>query len=248
MPKLGLQNCLCEGAPTANLRRDSDTKKLIVLGELVRRRIIIVQPIPFDYNLAFSSHRDFTGTLIRLSRAIRGVGDPLVAAYTRCYLMRVGREKYVTDRSFMVENICDLLASYHQVRNVILCPSAFQLIDKADYLCSCTAPRFEPASPSIKRILPSIYRFTRRLSIGSSRRLVALANTRPWRPSGSSASLSLNRKRSAFRWLVIKKLYILFLHLQRLTLAVHANPIPCGFRAAQVFGIGRCHYTELIAR
>ena len=59
--------------------------------------------------------RDFSSALIRLSKAIRGVGNPLVAAYCRCYLMRVGREKFITDHSFVIENVNDLLLSYHQV-------------------------------------------------------------------------------------------------------------------------------------
>ena len=59
---------------------------------------------------------DFSSTLIRLSRAIRGIGDPLIAAYARCYLMRVGGEKFIRDRSFVLENVKDFLFSYHQVR------------------------------------------------------------------------------------------------------------------------------------
>ena len=61
--------------------------------------------------------RDFSSTLIRLSRAIRGIGDPLIAAYARCYLMRVGGERFIGDRSFVLENVKDFLLSYHQVKN-----------------------------------------------------------------------------------------------------------------------------------
>lgn len=59
--------------------------------------------------------RDFSATLIRLSRVIRGLGNPLVAAYARAYLMRVGRAIRLQDRSFVVENVRDLYLSYNQV-------------------------------------------------------------------------------------------------------------------------------------
>lgn len=59
--------------------------------------------------------RDFSATLIRLSRAIRGVGNPLVAAYARAYLMRVGREISMQNHTFVVENVRDLYLSYNQV-------------------------------------------------------------------------------------------------------------------------------------
>lgn len=60
--------------------------------------------------------RDFSANLIRLSRAIRGVGNPLVAAYARAYLMRVGREQLIQDRLFVIENVRDLFLSYNQVK------------------------------------------------------------------------------------------------------------------------------------
>lgn len=116
MPELDLQDCIRKGAAAAYLRGNSHIEKLVLFGELVRSRTIVACiRILLITIWRLSSQRDFTGTLIRLSRAIRGVGDPLVAAYARCYLMRVGRERYVTDRSFMAGNVRDLLASYHQV-------------------------------------------------------------------------------------------------------------------------------------
>lgn len=33
--------------------------------------------------------REYSKALIRLTKMIRGIGDPLVAAYARCYLCRV---------------------------------------------------------------------------------------------------------------------------------------------------------------
>ena len=48
------------------------------------------------------------------------MGDPLVAAYARCYLCRVGREKFVGDQSFLVDNFNDFLLSYHQVSQFLV--------------------------------------------------------------------------------------------------------------------------------
>lgn len=45
---------------------------------------------------------------------IRGIGDPLVAAYARCYLIRVG-VVVSNNREYMKEGFVDFLATYHSV-------------------------------------------------------------------------------------------------------------------------------------
>lgn len=45
---------------------------------------------------------------------IRGVGDPLVALYARCYLCRVGMT-LTKEMDYIKENINDYLAVYHTV-------------------------------------------------------------------------------------------------------------------------------------
>jgi hypothetical protein len=47
---------------------------------------------------------------------IRGIGDPLVSAYARCYLVRMGIS-VSNNREYMKESFFDFLATYHTVRN-----------------------------------------------------------------------------------------------------------------------------------
>jgi hypothetical protein len=58
--------------------------------------------------------REIDASLIRITRMIRGIGDPLVAAYARCYLLRIGIT-VSTNREYMKESFVDFLATYHTV-------------------------------------------------------------------------------------------------------------------------------------
>ena len=60
-------------------------------------------------------YSEFSQALLRLTRMIRGIGDPLVAVYARCYLCRVGLAVTTGDREYIKENFYDFLASYNQV-------------------------------------------------------------------------------------------------------------------------------------
>lgn len=65
----------------------------------------------------FLCYSEFSQALLRLTRMIRGIGDPLVAAYAHCYLCRVGMAVTTGDRDYIKENFYDFLASYNQVKS-----------------------------------------------------------------------------------------------------------------------------------
>lgn len=52
---------------------------------------------------------------MRTTKMIRGIGDPLVAVYARCYLCRVGIALKTTDLRFVKENFYDFLFTYRQL-------------------------------------------------------------------------------------------------------------------------------------
>nr|CAD7444955.1 unnamed protein product [Timema bartmani] len=63
---------------------------------------------------SYSFLTEFSQALLRLTRMIRGIGDPLVAVYARCYLCRVGVTVPSGDKEYVKENFYDFLASYNQ--------------------------------------------------------------------------------------------------------------------------------------
>uniref|UniRef100_A0A1B0D7S3 Uncharacterized protein n=1 Tax=Phlebotomus papatasi TaxID=29031 RepID=A0A1B0D7S3_PHLPP len=61
---------------------------------------------------SFLTSTEFNLALLRLTRIIRGIGDPLVSIYARCYLCRVGMT-VTSDREYIKENLTDLFTVYH---------------------------------------------------------------------------------------------------------------------------------------
>ena len=64
---------------------------------------------------SFLTNREYTQALIRLSRMVRGIGDPLVSAYGRAYLCRVGMNVAPETRTHLMSNFTDYLATIQQV-------------------------------------------------------------------------------------------------------------------------------------
>lgn len=71
-------------------------------------------------SLSFLSQSEFNKTLVRLCQMIRGIGDPLIAAYARCYLCRVG-PTVTKDTKYLQLNLDDFLFVYHTVSSKIAC-------------------------------------------------------------------------------------------------------------------------------
>ncbi|XP_032429805.1 VPS35 endosomal protein-sorting factor-like isoform X2 [Xiphophorus hellerii] len=63
----------------------------------------------------FLSKSGIQETLPRLTAMIRGMGDPLVAAYARAYLCRVGMEVAPHLKESLNANVFDLLATFRQI-------------------------------------------------------------------------------------------------------------------------------------
>ncbi|GJQ78307.1 hypothetical protein Trydic_g22145 [Trypoxylus dichotomus] len=88
--------------------------KIASIRELVPR-IYVEMAILKSYSFLTSS--EFSAALLRLTRMIRGIGNPLVAVYARCYLCRVGIvvTGAGTGAHYLVENFYDFLDNYNHL-------------------------------------------------------------------------------------------------------------------------------------
>lgn len=113
--------------------------KIASIRELLPRLYLEIALIK---SMKFLSQNEFNQTLIRLGHTIRGIGDPLIAAYVRCYLCRVG-PTVTKDTQYLVENLNDFLFVYHtvivQIFKFIFCIKAiiYGLINRRFYLVDC---------------------------------------------------------------------------------------------------------------
>ena len=64
---------------------------------------------------SFLTNKEYTQALIRLSKMVRGIGDPLVAAYARAYICRVGMSIAPESRTHLMGNFTDYLSTFSQV-------------------------------------------------------------------------------------------------------------------------------------
>ncbi|KAK0076450.1 hypothetical protein PV326_010778 [Microctonus aethiopoides] len=87
--------------------------KTASIRELVPRLYIEMAIIK---SYSFLTLNEFNKALFRITRMIRGVGDPLVAIYARYYLCRVGLAlKETSNYEFVRENLYDFFLTYHQL-------------------------------------------------------------------------------------------------------------------------------------
>ncbi|KAK2587997.1 hypothetical protein KPH14_004073 [Odynerus spinipes] len=87
--------------------------KIASIRELVPRLYVEMAIIK---SYSFLTTSEFNTALLRITRMIRGIGNPLIAVYARCYLCRVGLALNKTsDFEFAKENLYDFLFTYHQL-------------------------------------------------------------------------------------------------------------------------------------
>lgn len=76
----------------------------------------------------------YTATLLRLTKMIRGIGNPLVAVYARCYLCRMGISLDVNSVNYFVENFSDFLDGYRNLIGRNIKHISKQSINISDYM------------------------------------------------------------------------------------------------------------------
>ncbi|XP_063972695.1 VPS35 endosomal protein-sorting factor-like isoform X1 [Diachasmimorpha longicaudata] len=85
--------------------------KIASIRELVPRLYVEMAIIK---SYGFLTTSEFNTALLRITRMIRGIGNPLIAVYARSYLCRVGMALN-RDSDFVKENFYDFLLTYHQL-------------------------------------------------------------------------------------------------------------------------------------
>ncbi|XP_029053584.1 VPS35 endosomal protein-sorting factor-like [Osmia bicornis bicornis] len=87
--------------------------KIASIRELVPRLYVEMAIIK---SYCFLTTSEFNTALLRITGMIRGIGNPLIGVYARCYLCRVGLALNKTsDFEFVRENFYDFLITYQQL-------------------------------------------------------------------------------------------------------------------------------------
>ncbi|KAK9513013.1 hypothetical protein O3M35_001303 [Rhynocoris fuscipes] len=108
--------------------------KIASIRELIPRLYVEAAALK---SYSFLTDSEISNTLRKLTTMVRGIGDPVVAVYARCYLSRVGLSLPGSNHSFPKDNFYDFLLIYHQVfRKSIQSELNRQNIEMATYLNS----------------------------------------------------------------------------------------------------------------
>lgn len=83
--------------------------------------------------LFFNLYSEQNAALLRLIKMVRGIGNPLVAWYARCYLCRIG-VSINSNINYFEESFKDILLTYKQVTNTLLYYVRIQLLNLVDVL------------------------------------------------------------------------------------------------------------------
>ncbi|XP_014211910.1 UPF0505 protein C16orf62 homolog isoform X4 [Copidosoma floridanum] len=120
--------------------------KIASIRELVPRLYVEMAIIK---SYSFLTAGNFSAVLIRITRMIRGIGDPLVAIYARCYLCRVGFNLKTRDMDYVKENLYDFLFTYKQ----LFAPSIESYLDKQNLAPHAYLNLYTPALDWILQII-----------------------------------------------------------------------------------------------
>jgi len=84
---------------------------------------------------SFLTTGEYEMALIKLTSMMRGIGDPLVAIYARCYLCRVGVQVAPSVKTHLMANFHDTLKTYAQVGyDTVLAQITSERIETGQYL------------------------------------------------------------------------------------------------------------------
>lgn len=92
--------------------------KIASIRELLPR-LYLEMAIFKCYQFLTASQQETEQLLLRLTSQLRGIADPLVSTYVRCYLVRVG-VPVTPSKEYIRDNFNDLFIMYPQVRSVML--------------------------------------------------------------------------------------------------------------------------------
>ncbi|KAH8369160.1 hypothetical protein KR009_002879, partial [Drosophila setifemur] len=110
------------GASAATLEREREAArdtcqnwfyKIASIRELLPR-LYLEMSIFKCYKFLTSSCGDYERLLLRLTHQLRGIADPLVSSYARCYLVRMG-VSLTPSKTYIRESFCDLFIIYPQI-------------------------------------------------------------------------------------------------------------------------------------
>ncbi|KAF6206084.1 hypothetical protein GE061_017309 [Apolygus lucorum] len=108
--------------------------KIASIRELIPR-LYVEAAVLKSYN--FLDDCEFSSALRRLVSMVRGIGDPLVAVFTRCYLVRIAMSVDNPDKLIVKENFSDFLKTYGQIlSNGVLVELNKNKVDIPTYLQS----------------------------------------------------------------------------------------------------------------
>ncbi|KAF6031522.1 C16orf62 [Bugula neritina] len=90
---------------------------------------------------SFFKPSEMSDALSRLAVMVRGIGNPLIAAYSRCYLCRVGIIINPRQKDYIKKCFGDTLLTYHQIQS----PSVTQGVTKQNISMSVYLTLYSPA-------------------------------------------------------------------------------------------------------